>query len=76
MYEVSAEDVLRELGERLRDPGFIGNTGTSGSTSGTRGAVGPSNRATPVDQGHPASWRFRDLIREWISSMKSLRLRQ
>ncbi|KXN82404.1 hypothetical protein AN958_02588 [Leucoagaricus sp. SymC.cos] len=73
MYETSAEDIMRELRERLRDPGFVGFSGRS-SGSGTRGAVqghrggGTSRLAgeTPIDGDHPpASWRFRDLIREW-----------
>lgn len=83
MYETSVGDIMRELEERLRDPGFIGNTGTSGNAGSTRGAVGSDGEAdgkladaAPVDQDHPpAPWRIRDLIREWFRDRISSRSR-
>lgn len=69
MYESCAEDIMRELQERLRDPGLIGNKGT------TRGPVGSAHAGSaklgdsiPSDQDPPPpSWRFWDLIREWFN---------
>ncbi|KAF9448961.1 hypothetical protein P691DRAFT_728713 [Macrolepiota fuliginosa MF-IS2] len=75
MYESSVEDVMRELEERLRDPGFIGNTRMSGGGGHAR-AVGCSSGenstlsdVAPTEQDHPPpSWRIRDLLRDWIKS--------
>lgn len=82
MYEVSAEDVMKELEERLRDPGFIGNTNHD-ARGGPHGPVGSSDASnsregevSPVEGNHPPpSWRIRDLIREWIDRMRSSRAR-
>ncbi|XP_006456854.1 hypothetical protein AGABI2DRAFT_212040 [Agaricus bisporus var. bisporus H97] len=79
MYEASAKDVMKELEERLRDPGFIGNT-NEGARGGSRGPVGSSNAregaVPPVEENQPQpSWRITDLIREWINSMRSWRAR-
>ncbi|KAF5364139.1 hypothetical protein D9756_000143 [Leucocoprinus leucothites] len=69
MYETSAEDVMRELQERLRDPGLVGHL--TGSASGTRGAVGSSPGTSTLADVAPmnpptAPWRFWDLIQEWF----------
>lgn len=73
---------MKELEERLRDPGFIGNTSHE-ARGGPRGPVGSSSdglnsggEASPVEENHPLrSWRLRDLLREWIDRMRSLRAR-
>ncbi len=74
MYETCAEDIMRELQERLRDPGFVDSGGITGTVGRIgRGDVGAASKgnakpsdAPPSDKGRP-SRRFWTLIREWFN---------
>lgn len=70
MYEACAEDVIRELQERLRDP-VLTNQSTGLPADGTRGAAETSPGAVKLasmdhNRRPPASWRLWDLVRQWF----------
>jgi len=68
MYEASAEDVIRELQERLCDPVLIGRlTGARGAVRISPGAATLVDVAPMDHDGHPSTlWRLWDLVRRWF----------
>ena len=66
MYEVSAEDVIRELQERLCDPVLI-STGAAVRISPGAATLVEATVAPMDHDGHPStSWRLWDLVRRWF----------
>lgn len=70
MYEACAEDVIRELQERLRGPVLISQS-IGLPVDSTRDAAETSPGAVKLvsmddDRRPPASWRLWDLVRQWF----------